>query len=90
MRVCPLDFTFAGKLPVLVIPCDSLRAAQKRKRIENMSEEELRYALAKEVARIQMGMPSLSDAGFKGMKPSRIVECCNLADGFLRVFKGEA
>ncbi len=71
--------------PVAVIPCKSVKQARRIVKWEALPEGEKRFAIAKEIARLEMEVPSLSPAAFRGMRPQRIIDCVKKADAFLKL-----
>lgn len=72
--------------PVAVLPAHTVTEARALIRVAGffaMGEGEQRFAIAKEYAAFEMGLPSLSPAGFRGLKPICIVEACKFADRVL-------
>lgn len=73
----------------VLLPLPTAKQAKALCRWMNKTEGEQRFAIAKAYAAFHMKVPSLSDAGFRGMLPARIVEACNFADRVIALYFGE-
>lgn len=94
-------FTAKGEFPVVHhdfcpgakhgvwLPTSTAKQAKALCRWMNKTEGEQRFAIAKQIAAFRMNLPSISDAGFRALRPVRIVEACEVADKILALYFGE-